>query len=203
MRFVEGDTGRHHTPQKDRYTLLFAGRLVPEKGAHVLIEAFSKILRRFPEAHLTIAGGATFGSSAVTDYVSLLHAKAASLQGNIEFLGAISQVKVQELMRQADVFICPSLWDEPLGMVNVEAMAAGTPVVAFSRGGIPETVADTGVLISEIDTDALQNAICELLSSPSRREQLAKRGLERARKLFDWNVLADEWKTKVMGILRG
>jgi starch synthase len=103
-----------------------------------------------------------------------------------------------QLLSHATVFVCPSVY-EPLGIVNLEAMACGTAVVASDVGGIPEVVVDgtTGLLVQYDEKDpatfeaALATAVAELLTDPARADAMGRAGRDRAVEHFDWSAIAD------------
>jgi alpha-maltose-1-phosphate synthase len=101
--------------------------------------------------------------------------------------------EVIQLLTHATVFTCPSLY-EPLGIVNLEAMACGTAVVASDVGGIPEVVTDgeTGLLVPPDDPGALASALNSLLADPGRAEAMGRRGRERAIAEFSWPAIAEQ-----------
>jgi len=98
---------------------------------------------------------------------------------------------VIQLLSHATVFACPSLY-EPLGIVNLEAMACGTAVVASAVGGIPEVVSDgeTGLLVPPDDPGALAGALGALIADPARAAALGRAGRERAVAEFGWQAVA-------------
>jgi starch synthase len=98
-----------------------------------------------------------------------------------------------ELLSHATVFVCPSIY-EPLGIVNLEAMACGTTVVASRVGGIPEVVADgeTGLLVPPGHPDALARAINELVAAPERAQAMGEAGRRRAVEEFGWDRIAEQ-----------
>jgi starch synthase len=98
---------------------------------------------------------------------------------------------VIQLLSHATVFACPSLY-EPLGIVNLEAMACGTAVVASAVGGIPEVVADgeTGLLVPPDHPAALADAVGALIADPARAAALGRAGRERAVAEFGWQAVA-------------
>ena len=95
------------------------------------------------------------------------------------------------LLRSADLVVC-SPWYEPFGIVPLEAMACGVPVVASAVGGMLDTVVDsvTGALVTPRDPVALAEVIGPLLESPSRRAELARAGLDRVRSRYSWDRVA-------------
>jgi starch synthase len=97
------------------------------------------------------------------------------------------------LLSHATVFACPSLY-EPLGIVNLEAMACGTAVVASAVGGIPEVVSDgeTGLLVRPDDPGALAGALSALIADPARASALGRAGRERAVAEFGWPTVAEQ-----------
>jgi D-inositol-3-phosphate glycosyltransferase len=137
---------------------LFAGNLIERKGVDVLVAAFADLHARGLCDRLAIAGDGP--------QRELLYAQAAALGVGeaVEFLGAVEAATLAQLMRSADVFVLPSR-DEPLGVVLLEAMACGTPVVASRVGGIPEIVTDgCGVLVEPGDASALAAGMEAVLS---------------------------------------
>jgi starch synthase len=98
---------------------------------------------------------------------------------------------VIQLLSHATVFACPSLY-EPLGIVNLEAMACATAVVASAVGGIPEVVSDgkTGLLVPPDDPEALAAALNALLGDPARADAFGRAGRERAVAEFGWQAVA-------------
>ena len=103
----------------------------------------------------------------------------------------IPKPEVIQLLSHATAFVCPSLY-EPLGIVNLEAMACGTAVVASRIGGIPEVVVDgeTGLLVPPEDSYALAAALNELARNPERAEAMGRAGRERAVTQFSWTSVA-------------
>jgi starch synthase len=103
----------------------------------------------------------------------------------------LAKREVIQLLSHATVFACPSLY-EPLGIVNLEAMACGTAVVASEVGGIPEVVADgvTGLLVPPDDPEALAAALNELIRDPSRARSMGQAGRDRAVAEFSWTTVA-------------
>lgn len=177
--------------------LLFIGRIVEVKGLHLLIDAMEEICARFPEVKLKVVGGVHFGSNHVNPYLASLQAKAAALGDVVEFVGPVPHGEITKFLDIADVFVCPSIWSEPLGMVNLEAMAASVPVVAFARGGISEAVGDVGVLVEELSKAALSSEIVSLLGNDDRRRDFARRGRERVERHFTWDVITRQWEQRL------
>ena len=121
--------------------VLFAGRLVEEKGIHVLLDAMTLLGKESVRLRAQIVGSSSFGMGEETDYIRAL--KAAS-PATVEFLPYRSGAALGDLFREADMFCSPSVWDEPFGLVNVEALASGLPVVSTYSGGTSEILANGG-----------------------------------------------------------
>ncbi|KOV70570.1 glycosyl transferase [Streptomyces sp. NRRL WC-3618] len=172
-----------------RYRLLQVGRLVPRKGAAVSVAA----LARLPEAELVIAGGPGPGLLNGDPEVRRLRelARAAGVGDRVRFLGAVPCVDVPALMRGADVVLCPADY-EPFGIVPLEAMACGRPVVASAVGGQLDTVVDreTGRLVAPGDPRALADAVAGLLADPGLREAYGAAGRRRVTRRYGWPHVA-------------
>jgi glycosyltransferase involved in cell wall biosynthesis len=195
--------------------LLFVGRLAPEKGVHVLLDAFRIVLAQHPDAHLELIGPQYvipretllpvcddphvleiepyFRRGA---YKDLLRVKVSKLpSGSVSFFN--NGKKFSQLAphyHRASVFVFPSVWEEPFGMPVVEAMASGTPVVATRGGAFPEIVEDgrSGLLVERSDAQALADAILQLLSNPDQREAMAQAALQRASTMFSWDRVVED-----------
>jgi spore coat protein SA len=184
--------------------ILFVGRIVEQKGLHVLLEAMPLVLKHFPTVTLRIAGGIRFGSNEVDPYLASLHAQAASLGAQVQFLGPVSHSQIGRHFETADIFACPSVWNDPFPLVILEAMGAGVPVVAFAKGGIPEAIGDAGILLPETSPAELAAALLRFLNDHELRRELAGKARERVAKHFTWDVIAGQWQDRLeqcLGIL--
>ena len=150
------------------FFILSAARLVPDKGLFILIEAFRKFVRQFPQARLLIAGEGELEAPLKVASKSLIDA------GQVVFLGF--RKDVPELLMGADVFAIPSL-SEGLGSTIVEAMFARTAVIGSSVEGIPELIrhGHTGILVPPADATGLCEAFMRLAENPGERAELAAR----------------------------
>lgn len=184
-------------------TIFFVGRFDPEKGVLQLLRAYEKVLDAHPDAKLVIGGSTGFGTHRETSYVVQVRELARSLEqkkrAQIQFTGYLDHEKdLPFWFQKATVFACPSLFQEPFGLVNAEAMACATAVVGANRGGIPEVLGDAGRLVDPEDVVEFAAALSKLLAQPQYCRQLGQAGYERCRKMFDWNVTAVTW----MALLR-
>jgi glycosyltransferase involved in cell wall biosynthesis len=191
--------------------LLFVGRISPEKGVHVLLDAFQKVVERCPRARLEVVGpqGAApiefivgladdprvsgLASFYQGDYFSRLRGRLSSdALGRVSFKGHVAHSRLSDHYRNADVLINPSL-SEAFGMSLVEAMAAGVPVVATRVGGVPEVVEDgkTGLLVEPGDASALAGAILRLLTDDGLRRSMGEAARRRAVERYSWEAVAD------------
>jgi glycosyltransferase involved in cell wall biosynthesis len=161
----------------DEFLVGNVGRLALQKGQRHLIAAMPLLLERVPRAHAIIAGGGD-----LEDYLRDL----ASDMGVAERVHVLGPRKdVPALMHAIDVFVMPSIW-EGFGLVLLEAMAAGRPIVASRVATIPEVVVDgeTGLLVPVGDPLALATALAELAEQPERAARLGEAGRERLRRQF-------------------
>jgi glycosyltransferase involved in cell wall biosynthesis len=175
------------TPERrSRYRLLSVGRLVPRKGYDIAIEAMTWL----PEAELLIAGGAHAMPEPEHDRLVAV-AERFGMADRVRLIGWVARADMPALLRSADLVVC-SPWYEPFGIVPLEAMACGVPVVASAVGGILDTVVDsvTGALVPPRDPATLAEVIGTLLASPSRRAELARAGLQRVRSHYSWDGVA-------------
>jgi glycosyltransferase involved in cell wall biosynthesis len=169
--------------------LLSVGRLVERKGVDTVLEA----LARVPSAELVVAGGPAADRLDDDAEVRRLRevASAVGVQDRVRLVGSVTQGRVQELMRAADVVVCTP-WYEPFGIVPLEAAACGRPVVGSAVGGLLDSVVDgrTGLLVPPRDPDALAGALHELAADPAAAERMGATARARAEQLYDWSTVA-------------
>lgn len=176
--------------------VLFAGRLVKDKGIHVLLDAMRLLSRQGVKLQLRIVGSSNFGNSRETDYIRQLKENAPE---TVTFLPYCSGKAIGDLFREADIFCSPSIWDEPFGLVNVEAFASGLPVVSTQGGGISEIFADGGgILVERGSAEQLASALRQLAEDAKLRSDLGKQGYATFRKRFMWPTV----RTQVQEICR-
>jgi spore coat protein SA len=178
---------RHRTRDQQKI-LLFVGRFIPRKGIDILLDAYRKVHANHPDSELWIIGGRP---NKKTAFHHLIKNKAQHLP--VRFLGFINQEKLPAYYAAADLFICPSQRPEAFGLVNLEAAAAGLPVIASDDWGIREAIADqtSGLLISNYrDPSAFARAICDLLADPDRLQQLGKCAHQWVRDHYSWKTTA-------------
>ncbi len=154
--------------------VLYAGRLIPEKGIDVLIRAFTNVTAQNPRARLIVTGSSFFGGAQRTRFEEELAQLAESVGSAIQFTGFVPREQLKTLYQACDVVVVPSTWQDPAPLVVLEAMASGKSVVATAVGGIPELVRDgvTGLVVPPSDPDALATAIHRLLRDSALRHAL-------------------------------
>ncbi|KPM54887.1 glycosyl transferase family 1 [Frankia sp. R43] len=173
----------------DRPYAVFVGRITRQKGLPVLLRAAAAI---DPAAQLVLCAGAPDTEDLHREVTELVDGLRASRGGVVWLSGMLAKPEVIQLLSHATVFVCPSVY-EPLGIVNLEAMACATAVVASRVGGIPEVVADgsTGLLVPPDDPAALAGAVNEVLADPARAAAMGRAGRERAVAEFGWAAVAE------------
>ncbi len=170
--------------QPDEPLIFFVGRMVREKGVQVLLQAFPIVKARFPKARLVIAGGGY--RKHLEEFVRFLH-----LESSVRFLGFIPDEELLKLYRVVDVAVYPSLY-EPFGIVALEAMAVGVPVVVSDAGGLKEVVRheQTGILTWAGNAESLAWGILRVLEDPEGAQRRAQRAQKTVRREFNWRKIA-------------
>lgn len=190
--------------------LLFVGRVSPEKGVHLLLEAFARVAATHPTVHLDIAGPIralplpliigvstdplvqALSSFYPEDYEAQLRRRIPpQLEGRVHFLGRLSQLELVACYRRATILVNPSL-SESFGMSLVEALACEKPVVATRVGGMPTIVGndDVGLLVPPGEVEPLAAGIRTLLRDPARRLAMGRKGRARVLERFAWPRVA-------------
>jgi glycosyltransferase involved in cell wall biosynthesis len=191
----------------ESFVLLFVGRLAPVKGIETLLEATRMLAPSLPELRVRIVGPMSGSFDArdqnVAPYALRLQELARDLPA--EFLGFVSNVspEFRQHLAAADVFVLPSR-SEPQGMVVLEALAMGTPVIGSTSGGIPDMVSsDVGFVFPAGDADALAAAIMEAHDDRERLDAMRSVARDRVRTEYRWDRVAKRHLTAYRNALTG
>ncbi len=176
---------KKHGFSQDEKIVVGVARLIPRKGIDYLIRATAKVAEHFTNLRLLIIGDG-IQRSELEKLISQV-----KLDAKAQILGLVNHEQVPQYFSMADVFVIPSLY-EPLGIVTIEAMACGVPVIGTNVDGIPDVVEDgkNGILVPPGDAEQLAEAIVKLLRDEDTRNRFAREGLETVKQKFLWeNVL--------------
>jgi phosphatidyl-myo-inositol alpha-mannosyltransferase len=166
--------------------ILFVGRMEKRKGAAILVEAFTRLAERKPDAELVLAGEGP-------ERAAVERAIPDVLRERVMFTGRVDPAELASVFGRAAVVAAPSLGGESFGIVLLEAMSAGRPVVASSIPGYAAVLRDgvDGILVPPGNALALCDALDALIADPDRAAAMGASGRERAKR-FDWAVVAGE-----------
>ncbi|NJC21349.1 glycosyltransferase involved in cell wall biosynthesis [Arthrobacter pigmenti] len=178
-----------------KHRLVTIGRLVPRKGVDLVIRALRELAERgMNDVELVIVGGA--GEAARLDEdpeARRLRALAQDLNvaDRVVMLGQVPRERIPTLLRSADAVVCAP-WYEPFGIVPLEAMACGVPVIAAAVGGLIDSVVDgqTGLHIPPRDSEALADAIGQVIADPDAARELGRSGHARVHARYSWDRIA-------------
>jgi spore coat protein SA len=180
----------------DEPTVLFAGKLRKAKGVHLLLAAMDLVWQAVPRAVLVLVGGTEYGKGRTmreTPFLQQFRRDLARAPGRVVLTGFIPPAEMPAAYLLGDVFVGPSQIDEGLGLVFLEAAAAGLPIIATRQGGIPEVVQDgvNGLLLEQKDDLVeLADKITRLLGDPDLRKTLGQQGRDWVAANFSWGKIA-------------
>jgi len=170
--------------------LLYVGRLVARKAPQVLIDAIAIVRKEVPDIELIIVGAGPLRNSLLKKIHEL------GLEENIKIYSNISFDTLSKIYAISDIFVLHSYY-EAQGIVLLEAMASGLPIVATAVGGVPETALKDicGKLVPPGNPEKLAEAIIELIENEELRKKYGKNGFERVKKYYDWAYLAQKMES--------
>jgi starch synthase len=182
------DVLERHGIDSRRPTVVYVGRVTRQKGLPVLLRA-AELLD--PGVQLVLCAGQADTEELAAEVTGMVGHLREHRSGVIWLTGMLPKREIIQVLSHATVFACPSLY-EPLGIVNLEAMASGTAVVGSNVGGIPEVVSDsqTGLLVPPGDHVLLAEAISSLVSDPARAAAMGQLGRRRVVAEFSWSSIA-------------
>ncbi len=197
------DRVRSHGVDPDQPSVVFVGRITRQKGLPLFLRACRELP---PDVQLVLCAGAPDTQEILAEVEALVAELAQTRAGVVWIREMLPRADVVALLSAATAFVCPSIY-EPLGIVNLEAMACETAVVATATGGIPEVVVDgeTGVLVpieqatdgtgTPLDPDQyvadFAAALVAVVSDPERAARMGRAGRERAMAAFSWSTIAE------------
>nr|MBP6930382.1 glycosyltransferase family 4 protein [Patescibacteria group bacterium] len=166
---------------KGKNVVLFTGKITEKKGVEYLIKAAPKI-----DGEVFVVGGGD-DTDRLKEIVKRRNIKNVHITGYIKNRDFFIQ-----FYKRANVFVFPSIWDEPLGLVALEAMACGTPVVASRKGGIPLAVKDgyNGYLVKAKSSKQIADKVNKILANKALQEKLSKNARQTVEEKFDWSIIA-------------
>ena len=167
---------------QDCFAILFAGRLVPEKGVRELIRAVN-LLEPDRKVGLLVIGGTNFALSERTGYHQEIQQLAQASRVPVVFTGFVPNQELWRYYSAADLMACPAQWEEAAGIVNIEAMASGLPVIATRVAGVPEYLSDQCGYFIEWDEHLVENlagGIAKLMDDPEKLAEMSKAGPQQA-----------------------
>jgi glycosyltransferase involved in cell wall biosynthesis len=177
---------------QDSFELLFVGRLVRRKGVDVLLRAV-KILESDPRLHVRIVGGGPEQVNLERKCLEL------ALGDRVTFEGVVDSSRIDALFAECDALVLPAIITETgetegLGVVLIEAMGYGKPVIASAAGGIVDIVKDneTGILVPPGDAEALAKAISRAMDQPDQLARIARKGTQFAESAFGWDTIVSD-----------
>lgn len=171
--------------------VLYVGRLVNEKGVQVLLQSAPLVLQHYPGTQFIVVGTGYFMEELKAIAMRL------KVDHNVKFMGYVGDDELVRLFKIADVVAIPSLY-EPFGIVALEGMAAGVPVVVSDVGGLTDFVAhmETGITTYAGNPQSLAWGIMEVLRHPDLAERLKANALSSVKNVYNWKVIAQ----KTMGV---
>ncbi|MCL5773832.1 MAG: glycosyltransferase family 4 protein [Firmicutes bacterium] len=174
--------------EKDERLLLFVGRLDISKGIEYLLEAFKKIAGDFKNLRLNLVGEGPL-KEWIASYI-----KNFNLEGRVMLQGTVKNKNLPEFFRRAALTISPSIttnrWEEQVGMVNIQSIACGTPVVSTLSGAIPEYIRNIreGILVPEKNSEAIAEAVTRLINDSELRRKMGEEGRKHVLDSYDARI---------------
>lgn len=173
----------------NKKVVLFGGRLSGAKGGEQIIKSFGLVLKEITDAILLVAGKKD-------EYARKMFNLAGKegIGGKIVFTGWLDREKMKMAFFASDVCVTPSVYFDPFNLFNIEAMAAGKPVVGTCFGGTPEIVVDgqTGYIVNPLNCEEMGKKICELLSDTEKSAGFGRNGRKRAEEFFSLEKQAEK-----------
>jgi spore coat protein SA len=199
----ERDALRRQHNLQNKKVILFVGRLTAKKGVDKLVLAMNSLKKKHSDLALVLVGSKWYSDNGVSDYVAYVHALAERSSVPVITTGFVDPKEVHKWFWAGDIFVCTSLWQEPLARVHYEAMAAGLPIVTTARGGNPEVIQtrNNGLIVQNPeDPEEFVRSISTILSDPTLRKHMSVTGRKLAIQNYGFERVASDilsvWENK-------
>ena len=150
-------------PKKNKQ-IMFVGRLVKEKGVHIFVKAIRELFNEFEDWEYCIIGTSKAGQKILrTNYEKEVINTFLKYGKKAKYFGFLANSKVKTIMNSSTILVVPSIWDDPFPLSALEGLASGQVVIASERGGLPEMLKHTGILIKNINVENLKSTLKELM----------------------------------------
>ena len=173
---------------EDSFIILYVGRLVPRKGIRILLDSMPYILKKIPEAKLVIVGEGILLNELKE------RAKVLEIEEHVIFRGGVSQNNLPDIYRSSDIVVIPSIYGESFGIVAIEAMACGKPVIASPVGGLQEIIIDgiNGLLLKSVNITEIVEKIYYLYVNKELYKEISLNALKIVYEKYSWDKLISE-----------
>tara|TARA_Y100000590_G_scaffold463848_2_gene631672 strand:+ start:1301 stop:2407 length:1107 start_codon:yes stop_codon:yes gene_type:complete len=156
--------------------VMFVGRLVKEKGAHIFVNAIKNLIHDHKKWNFCIVGASKAGQKNLkTNYEKDLIKSFLKYGERAKYFGFLSNTNVKSMMNSSSILVVPSIWDDPFPLSALEGLASAQAVIASSRGGLPEMLKHSGILIKNINVKTLESKLKELINNKKKLKHYQKK----------------------------
>ena len=155
---------KHRSLPNKKKEVLFVGRLVPEKGAHIYVNVIKTIAKDFKNWKFILVGSAKAGQERPkTSYENKIIKEFNNIGNNVKYLGFLDNRKVNKKISDASILVIPSIWEEPLCLVAIEGLCHASAIICSNQGGLPEVIKNKGIKLKNINEATLRKQLLNLL----------------------------------------
>ena len=178
---------KHKKLPNKKKEVLFVGRLVPEKGVHIYCDTIKDIACDYNDWKFFLIGTSKAGQkSPKTIYEKKIIKEFINIGKNTQYLGFMSNERVQKKISQSSILIMPSIWDEPLSLVAIEGICNASLVISSNKGGLPEVIKNSGIILKKNNSESFKSTLLKLFSN----EKLLLKYQKNAWKKYKFNSSA-------------
>jgi len=182
----------------NKTVILYSGAIRPRKGVHTLLAAFLELRKTRQDICLVLVGANEVNNKREDYYFETIKKQAAHDSSHIVLTGFVDTFQMPQLYQTADIFCAVPDWDEPLGLVFLEAQASGLPVVSCRKGGIPEVVKDKEsgfILSSPVPNEGLVSVLNRLIDDQTLRNTMGQQARMYVMSNWTWNTAVEKMET--------
>jgi glycogen synthase len=193
---------KRHAIQTDPLRILYVSRLERRKGTDLFLEACVELLKHEQDVEVLVVGRDSYIDQPERSYRRQYEMGHPELHGRLKFCGELTDAELTRVSEESDIFCVPSRF-ESFGLIYIEAMRYGLPVVACDTGGVPDIVQDgeTGILCKTQTAKELENALSRLVRDKAERQRMGEKGRARYLKYFEHNVVINNTLQEIVHLI--